>query len=98
MIMSYCERKMAVQEDFTFLPNGGYAQNCFSVLEVPMMFSEYDTVKIIKDSANGAKRGDIGTILMVFSEPSEAYEVEIANEDGTSRAQYTMRPNELEHI
>ena len=52
-----------------------------------MKFSEYDTVKIIKDSANGARRGDIGTILMVFSEPSEAYEVEIANEDGTSRAQ-----------
>lgn len=63
-----------------------------------MRFSEYNTVKIIKDSADGAKRGDIGTILMVFSEPSEAYEVEIVNADGTSKAQYTLLPNELERI
>lgn len=63
-----------------------------------MRFSEYDAVQIIKDSADGAKRGDIGTILMVFSEPSEAYEVEIVNEDGTSKAQYTLLPNELERI
>lgn len=63
-----------------------------------MRFSEYDTVKIIKDAGNGAKRGDIGTILMVFTEPSEAYEVEIVNADGTSKAQYTLLPNELERI
>ena len=63
-----------------------------------MKFSEYDTVKIIKDAGSGAKRGDIGTILMVFTEPSEAYEVEIVNKDGTSKAQYTLLPNELERI
>lgn len=63
-----------------------------------MKFNEYDTVKIIKEFDNGPKRGEVGTILMVFKEPSEAYEVEIVNEDGTSRAQYTLPPNDLELV
>ena len=63
-----------------------------------MRFRECDTVKIINDCKNGAKRGEIGTILIAFREPIEAYEVETADEKGRTKAQYTLLPNNLELV
>ena len=63
-----------------------------------MNFREYDTVKIINNCRNGAKNGEVGTILIAFKEPIEAYEVEIADEKGRTKAQYTLLPDDLELI
>ena len=63
-----------------------------------MKFREYDTVIIINDCKNGAKKGEIGTILIVFKEPIEAYEVEIADEKGRTKAQYTLLPDDLKLV
>jgi hypothetical protein len=40
-------------------------------------------------------RGDIGTIVHVYDNPSLAYEVEFVNPDGSTRALLTMTPNQL---
>ena len=64
--------------------------------EANMKFSEYDTVIILRDCKKDVKRGDIGTILMVFKEPTEAYEVEIVDEKGATKAQCTLLPDDLE--
>ena len=63
-----------------------------------MKFKEYDTVRIMKDCEEGVKKGEIGAILMVFEEPREAYEVEILDEEGNSKIQCTLLPNELELV
>ena len=63
-----------------------------------MKFKEYDTVRIMKDCEEGVKKGEIGAILMVFEEPREAYEVEILDEEGNPKIQFTLLPDELELV
>lgn len=62
-----------------------------------MKFSECDTVILTNDYKNeGLKKGDVGAILMVYTEPNEAYEVEFIDSDGNIKAQIVLRPNEIE--
>ena len=63
-----------------------------------MKFKEYDTVKVKKDCDGGIQKGDIGSILMVFDKPNEAYEVEFLNSDGKPKAQCTLLPDEIEKV
>ena len=63
-----------------------------------MQFKEYEVVKILIDSNEGVKKGDIGVILMVFESPQEAYEVEIVDEDGNHKGLCTLLPNEIELV
>ncbi len=61
-----------------------------------MKFKEYELVKILKNTQEDIKIGDIGVIIMVFDNPNEAYEVEIVNDEGNVYAQGTFLPDELE--
>lgn len=62
-----------------------------------MKFLEFDTVILINDyESEGLKKGDIGAILMVYSEPNEAYEVEFVDNNGEVKAQVVLLPNEIE--
>jgi len=61
-----------------------------------MKFREYDVVKILVDCKEGVKKGEVGTIIMVFEYPNEAYEVEVIDKDGNHKAQCTLLPDELE--
>ena len=63
-----------------------------------MKFKECDTVKVKKDCIKGVNKGDIGTIVIVFDKPREAYEVEFLDEDGHTKAQCVFLPNELELV
>lgn len=48
-----------------------------------MSFEVYETVKVLENDPNdGIKKGDIGTIIMVYETPYKAYEVEFADEEG----------------
>lgn len=61
-----------------------------------MKFAEYDTVVLLRDYENeGVKRGDIGAIVMVYTEPNEAYEVEFVDENGNMKAQIVLPPDEI---
>lgn len=62
-----------------------------------MKFSEYDTVVLTNDyESEGLKKGGIGAVLMVYTEPNEAYEVEFVDDDGEVKAQAVFLPNEIE--
>lgn len=88
-----------VTAQYQWKSSHGYAIINYSIsLEELMRFREYDTVKIIRNCKNGAKEGGIGTILIAFKEPIEAYEIEIADEEGRTKAQYTLLPDDLELV
>ncbi|HHZ19813.1 MAG TPA: DUF4926 domain-containing protein [Firmicutes bacterium] len=64
-----------------------------------MKFNEFDTVMLLRDyPADGLKKGDIGAILMVYTEPNEAYEVEFVDNDGTTKAVITLLPDEVKKV
>lgn len=60
-----------------------------------MKFAENDVVRV-KVNKETARIGDIGTIVCAFDNPNEAYDVEIVNEDGTTKALIVFLPDELE--
>jgi Domain of unknown function (DUF4926) len=43
----------------------------------------------------GLSRGALGAVVMVFTRPRLAYEVEFVDEDGTTRALTTLLPKQL---
>ena len=61
-----------------------------------MKFNELDSVKTQKNfPEDGIKMGDIGKIVMAFSTPNEAYEVEFVNNDGSTKAMLALGPEDL---
>lgn len=64
-----------------------------------MKFNEFDSVVLLKDyQKEGLKKGDIGVVVMVYTEPNEAYEVEFLNEKGTTKAIITLLTNEIDKV
>lgn len=63
-----------------------------------MKFKECDAVRIMADCGEVVKKGEIGAVLMVFEEPQEAYEVEVLDDEGNPKGQYTLRPDDLELV
>lgn len=63
-----------------------------------MKFKEFDTVRILRKCNEEVQIGDIGVIVMVFDNPNEAYEVEVIDEEGVTKTQCTLLPNELELV
>lgn len=63
-----------------------------------MKFKEFDTVRILRKCNEEVQIGDIGVIVMVFDHPNEAYEVEVIDGEGVTKAQCTFLPNELELV
>lgn len=64
-----------------------------------MKFNEYDSVTLLRDDGqNELEKGDIGGVVMVFTEPNEAYEVEFVDDNGDTKAIITVLPNEIEAI
>lgn len=62
-----------------------------------MKFSEYDTVMITDDyESEGLKKGDLGAVIMVYTEPNEAYEVEFVDDRGQVKAQLVLLPDKIE--
>jgi len=61
-----------------------------------MRFSELEPVIAVRDfPEEGIKSGSIGTVVVVFCSPVEAYEVEFVNDDGTTKAMFAIRPEDL---
>jgi len=62
-----------------------------------MKFEEHQIVKTtINFPQNGIAAGDIGAIVMCFTLPNEAYEVEFVNDDGSTRAMFAILPEHIE--
>ena len=63
-----------------------------------MKFQEYDLVRILKDCEEGVRKGEVGTVLLSFENPVEAYEVEFLDETGRQKAQCTLFPEDLQLV
>ena len=61
-----------------------------------MRFNEFDSVKVRIDCNEFVKKGDIGIIIMAFTTPDEAYEVEFLDDDGNTKSICTLKPDDLE--
>lgn len=58
-----------------------------------MQFNLFETVSLLVDfPEEGLKKGDIGTIVMVYSDPQEGYEVEFVDENGKTISQIAIDP------
>ena len=63
-----------------------------------MKFQEYDLVRILKDCEEGVRKGEVGTVLLSFENPVEAYEVEFLDETGRQKTQCTLFPEDLQLV
>lgn len=62
-----------------------------------MRFSELDVVKTLKNfETEGIMKGGIGTVVHVFTQPSEAYQVEFCDKAGRTLAEFTILPEDIE--
>jgi hypothetical protein len=59
------------------------------------MLNEYAVVIATKDLSKGVKRGCVGTIVMVYDNPSLAYEVEFFNDNGDTIELLTVEPDDI---
>ena len=61
-----------------------------------MNYEVYETVKVLEDEPNeGIKKWDIGTIIMIYDTPNEAYEVEFVDEEGRVKYQGVYLSNQI---
>jgi len=64
-----------------------------------MKFLELAVVRVLKDFPNeGISKGEMGTVVLTFSVPYEAYEVEFCYSDGRTKALFTINPLHLEEV
>ena len=58
-----------------------------------MKFKELDVVRLIK-AVPGTRlhAGDVGAVVMTYTNPREAYEVEFVDEDGDTVAMMPLEP------
>lgn len=59
------------------------------------MLNEYAVVVATKDLSKDVKRGCVGTIVMVYDNPSLAYEVEFFNDNGDTIELLTVEPDDI---
>lgn len=62
-----------------------------------MKFCENDTVILLNDFPEfGLKKGEVGAVIMVFTGPNEAYEIEFVDNEGRTKAQIVLPPHQLD--
>jgi len=62
-----------------------------------MKFNDLDVVKTLIDFPDeGIKKSEIGTVVMPYNKPHEAYEVEFVNDDGITKAMFAILPEYIE--
>ena len=59
------------------------------------MLKEYAVVTATKDLSEGVKRGCVGTVVMIYDDPSLAYEVEFFDKNGDTIELLTVEPNDI---
>ncbi|MFA5670732.1 MAG: DUF4926 domain-containing protein [Balneolaceae bacterium] len=59
------------------------------------MLNEYAVVVATKDLSEGVKQGCVGTIVMIYDNPSLAYEVEFFDVIGDTIELLTVEPDDI---
>ncbi len=60
-------------------------------------FKQYEIVELTEDLGSVA-RGTQGTIIEVFDNPREGYEIEVVGEDGDTLAEFSALPGRLRAV
>ncbi|WP_232697472.1 DUF4926 domain-containing protein [Brevibacillus daliensis] len=61
-----------------------------------MSLNELDTVVILNDyPSEELKKGDIGVIVSVHTNPNEAYEIEFVDDKGMTKSMMVLLPDEI---
>ncbi len=64
-----------------------------------MKIHEYDIVRLKNDmNAQELKKGDVGTVVMVYDSDSRDYEVEFCSDDGVTQSLLTLHEDMLEKM
>jgi hypothetical protein len=64
-----------------------------------MKFNELDNVRTLRNfSEEGIKAGEIGVVVIAFTKPHEAYEVEFDDGKGSPKATFPILPQDLEKV
>ena len=64
-----------------------------------MKFDELECVKTLKDfPEHGITKGEIGVVVIAFTNPNEAYEVEFSDVSGRTKAMFPILPEYLEKV
>ena len=62
-----------------------------------MKFNEMDLVKTLKEfPEQEIKIGEVGTVIIAFTEPQEGYEAEFDDGNGRPKATFAILPEDLE--
>jgi hypothetical protein len=62
-------------------------------------FEEYDVVRLVRPlPKHGLSDGAMGTVVYVYGDPAEAYEVEFVAPDGNTIALVTLVSDQLELV
>ncbi|KQL45222.1 hypothetical protein AN963_21500 [Brevibacillus choshinensis] len=62
-----------------------------------MKFSLYDVVRLLKDfSEEGVFKGEVATVVEVYTNPMEGYELEFVGDGGITKALFAVRPGDIE--
>ncbi len=64
--------------------------NNFALLETVIVTENFKNEHVLK--------GDVGTIVEIYTRPSLAYEVEFVNPNGETRALLTLTPHQVRHL
>jgi hypothetical protein len=66
------------------------------MLETKRKANLLDVVEVVEDLPQyGIRRGERGSVVEVLDDPTEAYIVEFANDNGSSRLAYWVRPDQI---
>lgn len=64
-----------------------------------MKFNELDSVRTLRDfPEHGILKGEVGVVIIAFTKPNEAYEVEFNEESGKPKATFPILPEDLEQL
>ena len=64
-----------------------------------MKFNELDSVRTLKEFPNyGIAKGETGVVVIAFTKPNEAYEVEFDDGTGRPKATLPILPEDLEKV
>ena len=65
-------------------------ENKYDLLETVIVTSNHKKERVLK--------GDMGTIVEIYTRPSLAYEVEFVNPSGETRALLTLAPHQIRRL
>jgi hypothetical protein len=80
----------------------GAGSNEYACSEIEIILPKYELSQIVELTKDiperGLARGTRGAVVQVFDEPDEAYEIEVVDESGDTRAEFAVSPDQIRSV